>query len=70
MVHGIKPKENVKREWSPHFSYAIGLLTADGNLSKDGRHINFTSKDLDLILSFKNCLGLKNSIGNKKKRAK
>lgn len=48
----------VKIEWSAGFAYAIGLLTTDGNLSKDGRHIDFTSKDIDLINSFKKCLNI------------
>ena len=47
-----KPKGKVKIEWSPDFAYAIGLITTDGNLSPDGRHVNFTSKDLELIKNF------------------
>ncbi|MBI2023773.1 hypothetical protein HYT01_04420 [Candidatus Giovannonibacteria bacterium] len=61
----MKAKGKVKIKWSPKFSYAIGLLTTDGCLSKDGRHIDFTSKDLDLIKIFSFCLGLKNKIGIK-----
>jgi len=30
--------------WSADFAYAVGLLTTDGSLSIDGRHINLTSK--------------------------
>jgi len=52
-------------EWSPKLAYIIGLITTDGNLSKDERHIDFTSKDLQLINLFKNCLKLKNKIGFK-----
>lgn len=55
----------VRIKWSPAFAYAIGLITTDGNLSPDGRHINFTSKDKDLAESFKNCLNLSNKIGEK-----
>ena len=51
--------------WTPEFAYAIGLLTTDGSLSKDGRHINFTSKDKVLVETFKKCLGLTNKIGRK-----
>lgn len=51
--------------WSPAFAYAIGLIASDGNLSSDGRHIAFTSKDRDLVQVFINCLGLKNKIGYK-----
>lgn len=60
-----KPKNKVKIEWSPEFAYAIGLLTTDGNLSPDRRHLNFTSKDKELIGHFKNCLKLSNKIGRK-----
>lgn len=42
--------------------YIIGLITTDGNLSKDGRHINITSKDRCLLLKVKKSLGLKNKI--------
>ncbi len=59
------PKNKVKIEWSPNFAYAIGLLTTDGNLSPDGRHLSFTSKDIELIWLFKKCLSLKNRIGKK-----
>ena len=62
---GSKPKNKVKIKWSPEFAYALGLLTTDGNLSPDGRHIVFTSKDLELAELFKSCLGLKNTIGRK-----
>lgn len=61
----MKPLGKVKIEWSPEFAYAIGLLTTDGNLSKDGRHLNMTSKDKELIVKFKNCLQLNNKIGRK-----
>ena len=46
-------------------AYLIGLIVTDGYLSKDGRHIEFTSKDLELIQKFKNILNLKNKISIK-----
>jgi len=55
----------VKIEWSPKFAYAIGLITTDGCLSRDGRHIDFTSKDKELVLKFRECLGVANKIGIK-----
>lgn len=61
----MRPMGKVQTHWSPSFAYAIGLLTTDGNLSPDGRHINFTSKDSELIESFKKCLNLSNKIGMK-----
>lgn len=51
--------------WSSGFAYALGLLATDGNLSSDGRHINFTSKDRAQVQTFKKCLGLENKIGKK-----
>ena len=52
-------------EWTNKIAYAIGLITTDGNLSKDGRHIIFVSKDLSLVKLFKRCLNLKNKISTK-----
>lgn len=51
--------------WSAEFAYAVGLLTTDGSLSIDGRHINLTSKDIDQIKTFARILGLQNKIGLK-----
>ncbi|MFA5061566.1 MAG: LAGLIDADG family homing endonuclease [Patescibacteria group bacterium] len=63
----MKPLAKVKIEWSPEFAYVIGLIVTDGNLSTDGRHISFTSKDLDFIELYKKYLGLSNKIGIKSK---
>lgn len=38
----------------------------DGNLSPDGRHIDLTSKDRDLLRTFLDCLGVRVKIGTKK----
>jgi hypothetical protein len=60
---GIKPKGKVKIIWSPNFAYAMGLLATDGSLSKDGRHILFTSKDNEQLENFLKALGhIKNKI--------
>lgn len=59
----LKPRESI--QWSSNLAYAIGLLATDGCLYNDGRHINFTSKDVQLINTFKKCLGLKNKTGKK-----
>ena len=62
----MKPLHKVKIKWSADFAYAIGLLATDGNLSPDGRHILFTSKDLELAKNFQKGLGMKNNhIGKK-----
>jgi|SRR3990167_10952077 len=61
----MRPLGKVKIEWSPEFAYAIGLLVTDGCLYSDGRHISLTSKDIEMIETFKKCLGLGNVIGRK-----
>lgn len=53
------------RKWTPQLAYAVGLITTDGSLSKDNRHIDFTSSDLQLLKTFKKCLLLKNRISEK-----
>jgi hypothetical protein len=49
-------------EWTPELAYVVGLLTTDGNLSKDGRHIAIKSADLQLLRTIKKCLNLSNKI--------
>lgn len=61
----MKRKNKIKIKWSREMAYAIGLLATDGNLSSDGRHFDFTSKDLEQIHSFMRCLKLKNKISTK-----
>ena len=57
---GPKPKKLISTKWTPQLAYAVGLIATDGCLSKDGRHIDFTSQDLEQVKNFKKCLGLKN----------
>jgi len=52
-------------EWKSNLAYAVGLIASDGSLSKDGRHIDFTSKDIQLLETFKKCLSLTNRICEK-----
>lgn len=52
-------------EWSPEIAYAVGLITTDGSLSIDGYHIDFTSNDIQLLNTFKKCLGIDNKITSK-----
>ena len=59
------PKQKVKIRWSADFAYAIGLLVTDGNLSKDNRHISFTSKDYELIENLQIGLGINENVGKK-----
>jgi intein/homing endonuclease len=45
--------------------YLVGLITADGCLSSDGRHIDITSKDWKFLEKIKRGLGISNKIGVK-----
>ncbi len=45
--------------------YAIGLIASDGNLSKDDRHIDITSKDRKYLYSVRKILGIKSKLGRK-----
>ena len=52
--------------WSSDFAYCVGLIATDGNLSKDGRHIDFTSKDLEQVMNFKRIIKPDVNVGHKK----
>jgi LAGLIDADG DNA endonuclease family protein len=62
---GPKPKQIINTTWSPRLAYAIGLITTDGCLSKDGRHIDLTSKDREQLENFGRCLGITLRISTK-----
>lgn len=49
-------------KWSSPIAYVVGLITTDGNLSPDRRHLDITSKDVQLLETAKNCLQIKNRI--------
>jgi hypothetical protein len=51
-------------EWTPDLAYVIGLLATDGNLSKEGRHITMRSSDIQLLKTFRGCLGIPYKIAN------
>lgn len=58
---GPKPRRGAV-EWSADLAYAVGLLTTDGSLSKDGRHITFTSRDREQLGNMMRILGIQVSI--------
>jgi hypothetical protein len=60
-----RPSKIIDTAWTSEFAYAVGLITTDGNLSPDGRHISFTTKDRQLAQLYHDCLGLDNAIGRK-----
>jgi len=45
--------------------YLVGLITSDGCLSSDGRHIDITAKDHEFLERIKNATGIDNKIGIK-----
>lgn len=47
--------------WTSELAYAVGLLTTDGNLSGDRRHISLRSSDPQLLATFRQCLNLTQS---------
>ncbi|MHB8155736.1 MAG: LAGLIDADG family homing endonuclease [Candidatus Omnitrophota bacterium] len=51
----------------PNLWYLVGLITSDGCLSKDGRHIDITSSDYGFLSKIKNKFSLTNRIGTKNK---
>ena len=51
-------KQTINTRWTKKLAYAVGLIVSDGNLSPDGRHVTFTSKDFDLIQKFLVALGI------------
>jgi len=65
ILSNVRRLKKVNIQWSSNFAYAIGLITSDGNLSPDGRHLNLTSKDKEIVIMFKKCLGIENKIGRK-----
>ncbi len=65
MKRGPKPKNKIKIKWSSNLAYAIGLIATDGYVSSDGRHISFTSKDIEQINNYQEALGIKCNIGKK-----
>ena len=55
----------IETKWSNLLAYVIGIITTDGNLSPDGRHINITSKDLEMVQNVKDILNLTNTFSRK-----
>ncbi len=58
--------KNKPIQWSAELAYITGIITADGSLSKNGRSINITSNDVELLKTIKECLEIDNKISNKK----
>lgn len=54
--------KDYKVKWSPELAYVVGLITTDGSLSIDGRHLDITSNDVQLLDTAKKCLKINNKI--------
>lgn len=52
--------------WSGDLAYAIGLITTDGSLSNDGRHITLVSKDKEQLQNFAKIIKTTAKIAQKK----
>lgn len=64
-MRGSQKNINYIIKWTPPFAYSIGLFAADGCLSNDGRHLDFTSKDKEQVKNFMKCLNLTGKIVRK-----
>lgn len=60
-----RPSKFIDVTWTHDFAYVIGLLTSDGNLSPDGRHINLTSQDKEITEYARDIFAIDNKIGRK-----
>ena len=60
-----KRVKHIETKWSELLAYVVGIITSDGNLSSDGRHINITSKDLEMVQNVKDILHLTNMFSRK-----
>ena len=69
MNPGPKPKEIVSTKWRSGLAYAVGLLASDGCLSKDRRHIDLTSIDIEQLENFNKAVGVEFRIACKDKKA-
>lgn len=63
-MSGYNPSMNVLDEILPNnLWYIVGYIVADGNLSKDGRHISIVSKDIEHLVKIRSALQIDCKIG-------
>lgn len=60
-IRGPKPRRK-EVVWSSNLAYGVGLMASDGNLSLDGRHLAFVSKDLEQVEHVKECFEIRANI--------
>lgn len=54
--------------WSSNIAYSVGLIASDGSLSKDGRHIDLTSVDVNQLENFIMAINKPLKISSKNKK--
>lgn len=60
----VKRQRNIiDTTWSPTLAYIVGLITSDGYLRRETPQIGLTSKDEEMVTTFKRLLQLQNRIG-------
>lgn len=59
-----------KYEWSPSIAYSVGLMTSDGCLQSDGRHLDLTSIDIEQLTNFSLAIGRNLPITPKQNKSK
>ena len=52
--------------WNPEIAYLVGIFASDGCLSNNGRHLNITSKDTEILENVRTILGLHTKIDTKR----
>jgi len=63
---GPKLKTAWEPIWTPRLAYLVGLIATDGCLSGDGRHIDITSKDVQLLETVNEILPRRQKIASKR----
>ncbi len=59
-------KYKKRYDWNPPLAYCVGLIASDGSLSKTGRHIDFTTTDIELAEAYRSIVKPSAKIGAKK----
>ena len=54
-------------QWSSELAYVVGIITTDGSLSIDGRHVTITSTDIQLLETCLYCLQKETKISSSPK---
>lgn len=59
-------RQKKQYNWSKEIAYSVGLIASDGCLSKDGRHIDLTSVDVEQLRNFLDAIGRSGGIALKR----